>query len=772
MDTSSESSTTSQGLSAATLSQVQALIHLVRGGHNVDALPELLLEHLVDLFKPDIASYYVKESFTSSYRKVAAYPEAFWQNEQIQATFNRRLNKGGAIGKAIERKEVVFIDDPVEANSRGEYVPIDPRVGSEIIIPILSLGIFDSNEEVVAALIILSRYAGREFSREEYQLLSIAGSLISTVYKHSLAEELKEQRIDFLASIMDLQTVDSDFLFQNFLSAVTKLIPSKFLALWLYNEVDNTLVIRAFYPSVVDQKSVIFESLDSRVLDCSNCLSGDVITSRRPKVFTQIDSNDRFSNPAFAETHNIRWFIGIPILGIDKNPLGVLSLFPYGEPEEFSEEALEALFKYIAPIAHTIRLASLLNEESLLFAFDEFFKNMLEFQDQQASWDSLAALIKKQMKCEACSIFLLEADGLIHLKGTTGLEGDPPYDIVVYEPNEGLTGTTYVSAKPLIYYRENKVHPAGLHKSKFRENLPDKSKSIIFMPILDKEDSPIGIIRCNNKEDAPSRNISRFTREDVLHLQKISKIISSAHSRIAWVREKERERERSQNSLHHEILAPLAGIMLHIEWMEHNFSLWKSPTDWEKGRLLLKLDDMKQHSKLIDVLVTSLGRFEEIRLKSREVSLVNLLETCRGFMISEASRRGIKIIIDPIYVTKIRCDDLQLMRVFFNLLRNAEKYADPKEPQKYIRVSVTENEREYFVLTFADNGIGVPAGEERCIFQKFKRGSNAAKYFPQGTGLGLSFCRSIMEKHGGQITVEHTSKPTVFRLKFPKWMRI
>jgi signal transduction histidine kinase len=762
----------SKGLSAETLSQIQALINLVRSEHDVDELPELLLGHLVDLFKPDIAGYYVKESFTSIYRKVASFPEAFWQNKHIQATFNRRSNKGGAIGKAIERKEIVFVDDPVEATSKGEYIPIDPMVGSEIIVPILSQGTFDPEEDVVVALIIFSRYVGKEFSLEEYQLLGIVGSLISTVYNHSLAKALKEQRINFLASIMDLQIVDLDILFQNFLVAVKKLIPSKFLSLWLYNELDDTLVIRAFYPSIDDGKSVGFESLDSRVLDCSKCLSGEVIHSKQPRIFTDIDRSDRFSNPVFAKEHDIGWFICIPILDIDKNPLGVLILSPYGEPEEFSEEALEAIFKYIAPIANTIRLASLLNEESLLFAFDDFFKNMLEFQDQQASWDSLAALIKKQMKCAACSIFLIETDGLLHLKGTTGLEGNPPYDIVVYKPNEGLTGSTYVNAKPLIYYRENKVHDSGTHLSKFRENIPDKSKSIIFMPILDKEDRPIGIIRCNNKEYAPSMNISRFTKEDVLHLQKISKIISNAHSRIAWLREKERDRERSLNSLHHEILAPIAGIMLHIEWMEYNFSLWKSPTDWEKDRVLLKLDDMKQHSKLIDVLVTSLGRFEEIRLKTREVSLVNLLETCRGFLINEASRLGIKIFIDPIYVTRIRCDEFQMMRVFFNLLRNAEKYSDPKERQKYIRISIQENEREYFVLSFADNGVGVLPGEEERIFQKLERGSNAFKYFPQGTGLGLAFCKSIVEKHGGQITVESLSKPTIFRLKFPKRMRV
>lgn len=789
MRDSLNSTQTSDGLSAEMLFRVQALIDLIRGWErDLDELPGPLMQYLVDLFKPDIASYYIREPFTSSYYKEASFPEEFWGKKYIQETFNRRPSKGGAIGKAVEQKEVVFIEDIVEAESKGEYVPIDPKIANEIVVPILAQGTFGVEEDAVFAIIILSRYAENEFSREEYQLIKIVGSIISTVYSNSLAKEFKEKRIEFLASIMDLQSVDLDVLFQNFLVALEKLIPSKFSSLWLYNELDDTLVIRSFRPSVINQKNVGFESLDRRVLDCGKCLSGEVIHSKRPKVFRHIVMADNFSNPIFANEHRIEWFISAPILDIDKNPLGVLNLCPYGDPEDFSEESLEALHRYISPIANTIRLASLLNEESLLFAYDDFFKNMLAFEDQQASWDNLAALIRTQMKCEACSIFLAEADGLLHLKGTTGIIGDPPYELVVYKPNEGLTGIAFTMDEPVfIYYKENKALYENIHISKYREKISGKSKSIIFVQILDKANRPIGIIRCNNKEETPSRQVGRFTKEDRNHLQKISKIISNAHWHIAWLREREAERDtwmreremerdRSLTSLHHEILSPLEGIMDQIDWMADNFPDWKSPTDGIKGRVLLKLEDMQLHSKLIDVIVTSLGRFEEIKLKTKEVSLVNLLNTCRSFMNRDATKTGINITIDHIYTTRIRCDELQMMRVFFNILRNAMKYADPKQRQKYIKISVTytDTEREYFILSFEDNGIGILPGEEVRIFQKYERGSNAAKFFPQGTGLGLAFCKSIMEKHGGQIFVDknNLSKPTIFQLIFPKWMRV
>lgn len=706
---------------------------------------------------------------------VASFPEDVWRDSRIQEKFKVRPSKGGAVGIAIEQKEIVFISNPVEAESIGEYIPLDSRIASEIVVPIMAQGIFDPEEKVVGAIIIFSRYAGNEFYREEYQLLNIVGSLISTAYNNSTAKALQEKRINFLSSILNLQTVDLDVMFRNFLVAVARLVPSKFLALWLYNELDDKLVIRSFHPSKIGQKEVTFESLDKLVLDCSKCLSGEVIKSARSKVFTHISENVKFSNPKFAKEHGIEWFISIPVFDIYKNPLGVVILSPYGKPEEFSEEALEALCKYISPIANTIRLTSLLNEEDLLFAFDAFFRNMLEFQDQKAWWDSLAILISKQMNCAACSIFLIEADGKLHLKGTTGLIGDPPYETVIYETNQGLTGKTFTSGQPVTYYQEDKEHYEGTHISKFREDIPGKSKSIIMVPILDRNSCPIGVIRSNNKEEAPSRHVGRFTKEDLVHLQKISKIIANAHSRILWLKEREKERERSMNSLHHEILSPLDGITQHIEWMKHNFFLWKSPTDWEKDRVLLKLDDMEQNSKLIDAVVTSLGRFDEnIRFRTRVISFPNLINTCRGFLKNEARRKQINMIVDPIYVTKVRCDELQLMRVFYNLLRNAVKYSDPKESKKFIRIYLSANVLEYFILSFSDNGIGVLPGEEERIFQKYERGSNAAKFFPEGSGLGLAFCKSIMERHGGQIYVEKDSlsKPTIFHLKFPKWMKV
>jgi CheY-like chemotaxis protein len=112
------------------------------------------------------------------------------------------------------------------------------------------------------------------------------------------------------------------------------------------------------------------------------------------------------------------------------------------------------------------------------------------------------------------------------------------------------------------------------------------------------------------------------------------------------------------------------------------------------------------------------------------------------------------------------------MRVFFNLLRNAIKYSDPHEQHKYILICGAQ-EPGHVVLSFIDNGIGIIKGEEEIIFRKYSRGSNAVSVFPEGTGLGLDYCRNVIQKHGGSIMVDRNnlSKPTVITIRLPNAMK-
>jgi two-component system, OmpR family, phosphate regulon sensor histidine kinase PhoR len=114
-------------------------------------------------------------------------------------------------------------------------------------------------------------------------------------------------------------------------------------------------------------------------------------------------------------------------------------------------------------------------------------------------------------------------------------------------------------------------------------------------------------------------------------------------------------------------------------------------------------------------------------------------------------------------------DRAALAQTVSNLLGNAWKYTSPQG--KKIEVVATA-EAKSVIISVADNGHGVPRGEQEVIFDKFRRGSAAADLGGAGSGLGLALARAIVDAHKGKIDVRsdgvHGSR---FRITLPRALR-
>lgn len=98
----------------------------------------------------------------------------------------------------------------------------------------------------------------------------------------------------------------------------------------------------------------------------------------------------------------------------------------------------------------------------------------------------------------------------------------------------------------------------------------------------------------------------------------------------------------------------------------------------------------------------------------------------------------------------MRGDRDRLQQVLANLLDNAVKYSPAGE-----EVTVNAFQQDSRVrIEVSDRGPGVPADQQRVIFEKFGRGQTAGSPGKPGTGLGLYIARSIAEAHGGVLEVE------------------
>jgi two-component system sensor histidine kinase KdpD len=112
----------------------------------------------------------------------------------------------------------------------------------------------------------------------------------------------------------------------------------------------------------------------------------------------------------------------------------------------------------------------------------------------------------------------------------------------------------------------------------------------------------------------------------------------------------------------------------------------------------------------------------------------------------------------------VNMDIDRVVEVLVQLLDNAAKYSPPETP---IHISA-ELQNNRVITSIADHGPGIDDGEQTMIFERFYRGRNQ-RISVQGTGMGLSIARAIVELHGGTMGLtSQLSRGSVFYFSLPR----
>lgn len=138
----------------------------------------------------------------------------------------------------------------------------------------------------------------------------------------------------------------------------------------------------------------------------------------------------------------------------------------------------------------------------------------------------------------------------------------------------------------------------------------------------------------------------------------------------------------------------------------------------------------------------------KILVEPRLTDLTRLISSVMTDSRLEAGEPGKKLtaVIDK-KIPKIYIDEDQIRQVYANLISNAVRYTK-KGGVISVKVYLSKN----FIMTeIKDNGIGIPKREQKRVFDKFFRASNALKIETDGTGLGLFLSKTIVESSGGKM---------------------
>jgi PAS domain S-box-containing protein len=195
----------------------------------------------------------------------------------------------------------------------------------------------------------------------------------------------------------------------------------------------------------------------------------------------------------------------------------------------------------------------------------------------------------------------------------------------------------------------------------------------------------------------------------------------------------------------HELRTPLTSLQLAIHGLSRRLGLDAAPQVQRSVELATRQLGRMSHlvSLLLDVSRIQAGRLE---IERRALDLAELVQETAVQLAEDLRRSGSELVVRAPEPVLGHWDGARIEQVVINLLTNAIKFGEGK-PIEVTVEALDDTAR----LTVTDHGIGIPEDTQPRVFERFGRGVSARHY--GGLGLGLYIVRTIVEAHGGRVSV-------------------
>jgi PAS domain S-box-containing protein len=213
------------------------------------------------------------------------------------------------------------------------------------------------------------------------------------------------------------------------------------------------------------------------------------------------------------------------------------------------------------------------------------------------------------------------------------------------------------------------------------------------------------------------------------------------------------ELERSNTELEqfayvasHDLQEPLRMVASYTQLLAHRY----------KGRLGSSADDFIAYAvdgaTRMQQLINDLLEYSRVGRKTKEfmpIDCKRVYEQALANLHASIEETSAIITCDPLPI--VMGDEVQLCRLFQNLIGNAIKYHAEEPPHIHVSAKLDNTE---WIFSIRDNGIGIDSKHFDRVFIIFQRLHKKEEY--TGTGIGLAICKKIVERHHGHIWIEST----------------
>ncbi|MBX3192686.1 MAG: GAF domain-containing protein [Labilithrix sp.] len=333
--------------------------------------------------------------------------------------------------------------------------------------------------------------------------------------------------------------------------------------------------------------------------------------------------------------------------------------------------------------------------------------------------------------------------------------GDPKLIRTPVRADDGFTGAAMAEGE-VVFTNDAQGHPS--YDPALDEILGQACRACIAVPLEGEDGEAMGAIALYNKTRGPG-----FSEEDRALLLLIAANASTAIQLQLSREAREREERlttigRLLSGVIHDLKTPLTVISGYVQLMQQAD---KREVREEYADLALKQFD---HIGAMQRDVLEFARGEK-NVLVRKVYLAKFFGDVREQLQLQLARLGVELVIELADKGTARFDEGKILRVIHNLARNAAEAMADKGGKFTIKTSRTKERdgEESLVITFMDNGPGIPKEIEHRLFQSFVTSGKKG-----GTGLGLAITKRIAEEHGGSISAHSSSRGATFKLKLPQ----
>jgi len=276
-----------------------------------------------------------------------------------------------------------------------------------------------------------------------------------------------------------------------------------------------------------------------------------------------------------------------------------------------------------------------------------------------------------------------------------------------------------------------------------------RGRDALLVPIA-TANRPIGVMVVGGHDRA------RFNREDEQHLlvtfanQAALAIersqLADEHLRAEVLARSDELKSALLSAVSHDLRTPLASIKASATSLLQQDVTW---SDEDRDELLHAIDEEADRLNRMVANLLDLSRIEAGALKPA-FDWYDLREIIYD-AVNRSGRPGDQhqITFDlSADLPPLKLDYIEILQVLVNILENAGKYSPPAS-QIDVAARVEDGN---VVVSVADEGVGLPAGEEERIFDRFYRVEAPDR--PIGSGIGLAISRGFVEAHGGRIWAE------------------